>query len=50
MEDYISVAAFVLSLFSAFFSLYTFVWTKKGTESRQHWKRITDFKNKCWII
>lgn len=29
MEDYVSVAAFVLSLFSAFFSLYTFVWTKK---------------------
>ena len=29
MEDYMSVAALVISLFSAFFSLYTFVWTKK---------------------
>ncbi|GEM_PF-4800776 len=51
MDTALSVAALVVSLFSAGFTLYTFIWTRKSeTGNRRHWKHTIGCKSRCWII
>lgn len=50
MDTALSVAALVVSLFSAGFTLYTFIWRKSETGNRRRWKHTIGCKSRCWII
>lgn len=50
MDTALSAAALVVSLFSAGFTLYTFIWTKVRDRKRRHWKHTIGCKSRCWII
>lgn len=50
MDTALSVAALVVSLFSAGFTLYTFIWTKVRDRKQATLEAYNRLQGRCWII